>query len=149
MRLEQELQMKKPFRNTYHRAAINIVFTNNWLCSQIKEHLKPFDITMQQYNMLRILRGADEPVSTSCIRERMIDKMSDTSRMVERLCQKGWVNRDACCFDKRRVAVTISPKGKQLIESIEALSHDFDDMMNNLSPEEAELLGKLLDKIRK
>ena len=99
--------------------------------------------------MLRILRGEGNPMSTSCIRERMIDRMSDTSRLVERLCQKDLVNRDACCSDKRRVDVTISTRGLELIESIEQSGKpSLDELMGNLSEEEAFLLSDLLDKAR-
>jgi len=148
MKIEQEIKQKRPFRNVFHRAAVNLIFTNNWLCDKIKKRLKPHDITLQQYNMLRILRGAAKPLSTSCIRERMIDKMSDTSRMVERLCQKEWVKRDACCFDRRKVDVTISQKGLDLIAEIESSDVQLENDMSSLTEEEAKLLGDLLDKLR-
>ena len=148
MEIEKEIQQNKPFRSPHHKAGVNILFTNNWLCTQIKAMLKPFDITLQQYNMLRILRGAGKPMSTSCIRERMIDRMSDTSRLVDRLCQKGWVNRDACCFDKRRVDVTVSQKGLDLILEIEGADTSLEKLLTNLTDEEALLLSSLLDKVR-
>lgn len=148
MKIEQEIHQKKPFKNGYQKAAVNILFTNNWLCGEIKRKLKPHNITLQQYNMLRILRGAGDPISTRCIRERMIDKMSDTSRLVDRLCQKGLVNRDACCSDKRRVDVTISEQGLQLVSSIESTNTGLEEMLSKLTEEEAYLLSNLLDKIR-
>ena len=148
MKIEQEIHQKKPFRSGHQKAAINILFTNNWLCGEIKRKLKPYNITLQQYNMLRILRGAGDPISTRCIRERMIDKMSDTSRLVERLCQKDLVNRDACCSDKRRVDVTISAKGLKLVATVESTNSGIHEMLSNLTEEEAFLLSDLLDKIR-
>ena len=70
MKIEKAIQQKKPFRNAWHRAAVNLLYTSNWLKDQIKNHLKTYGITMQQYNVLRVLRGAGEPISTSVIRER-------------------------------------------------------------------------------
>ena len=149
MKIEQEINQTKPFRNGFHRAAVNIIFTNNWLCAEIKKKLKPFDLTLQQYNMLRILKGEGKPLSTSCIRERMIDRFSDTSRLVERLCQKDLVNRDACCSDKRKVDVTVSQKGLDLIQMVERDARPtLDQLLANLSEEEAHLLSELLDKAR-
>ncbi len=148
MKIEQELKQTKPFRSNKQRAGVNILFTHYWLCDKIKSHLKTHDITLQQYNILRILRGAGKPISTSCIRERMIDRMSDTSRLVKRLCQKGWVNSEACCSDKRRVDVTISNEGLGLIKIIEESDAGIENFLQNLSDEEAAVLNKLLDKIR-
>jgi len=148
MKIEQEIKQKRPFRNSYHKAAVNLIFTNNWLCDKIKKRLKPYGLTLQQYNMLRILRGAAKPLSTSCIRERMVDKMSDTSRMVERLCQKEWVERNACCNDRRKVDVTISPKGLDLILEVESNDVQLEDDMSKLSEDEANQLSNLLDKLR-
>ena len=86
MSLEKDINQNK-FRNEFQKATLNIIFTSNWLQSQVKLILEPADITPQQFNILRILRG-ESPISTLQIRERMLDKMSDTSRLVERLIKK-------------------------------------------------------------
>lgn len=148
MRIEEEINQTKPFKSNHHRALINLIFTSNWMSSNIKGQLKPFDITLQQYNVLRILRGAGEPISTSCIRSRMVERMADTSRLVERLCSKGWVNREACCSDKRLVDITISQQGIKMVQEIESQVDMTGEFTKNLNAEEARLLGELLDKLR-
>ena len=100
MSLEQEINQPK-FRNEKQKAVINIIYTYNWINQQIKEYLESEDLTQQQYNILRILRGsAPDPLSTLQIRERMLDKMSDTSRIVDRLVLKGLVSKKASKADK-------------------------------------------------
>lgn len=148
MRIEEEINQTKPFKSEFHKTAINLIFTSNWLASRIKVLLKPHDITMQQYNVLKILKGASKPISTSCIRGRMIERMADTSRLVERLCSKGWVNREACCSDKRLVDITLSQKGMQMVDEIEQ-EVDMSALIDmHLQPEEAKILSDLLDKMR-
>ncbi len=148
MRIEEAIQQTKPFRNSWHKAIVNILYTNNWIEEQIKTELKPYGITMQQYNVLRVLKGAGKPISTSVIRERLLDKMADTSRMVDRLHQKGLVLRKACNHDKRLVDVSISPEGEKLLASLKAVNPGLDDILRNLTEEEAEILNNLLDKAR-
>ncbi len=148
MKIEKEINQTKPFKSNHHRALINLIFTSNWMSGRIRNQLKPFDVTLQQYNVLRILRGAGKAISTSCIRGRMVEKMADTSRLVERLCTKGWVNREACCSDKRLVDITISQEGIEMIESIESQVNMIEDITKNLNPQEAKILSELLDKLR-
>jgi MarR family 2-MHQ and catechol resistance regulon transcriptional repressor len=148
MRIEQEIKQKAPFRSEKHRAHVNIVFTHNWITERSNRYVKAFDITLQQYNVLRILRGANGPLSTSAIRERMLDRMSDSSRIVDRLCQKGLVERSVSARDRRLVDVAILPKGLELLVEMDRKLADFDDVMNALSEEEAAQLNNLLDKIR-
>ena len=148
MRIEEAIQQTKPFRNARHKAIVNIIYTNNWVQEQIKSELKPYGITMQQYNVLRVLKGAGNPISTSVIRERLLDKMADTSRMVERLYQKGLVLRSSCKFDKRLVDVSISPEGEKLLSGLKNINPGLDEILAGLTEEEAEMLSGLLDKAR-
>ncbi len=148
MRIEDEINQTKPFKSECHRTAVNLIFTSNWLASKIKVLLKPYDITLQQYNVLKILKGASKPISTSCIRGRMIERMADTSRLVERLCSKGWVNREACCSDKRLVDITLSQEGINFVNDIEQKVDMSAIIDRNLEPAEAKLLSDLLDKMR-
>ena len=148
MTIENAIQQKTPFRNEWQRVAVNLIYTSNWLTEQFKAYLKPFDITLQQYNVLRILRGAGKPLSTSDIRERLLDKMSDTSRIVERLCQKGLVARSVCPNDKRLVDVTLTPEGYSFLGKLDELDSGLDVALQNLSAEEARQLSDLLDKMR-
>lgn len=136
------------FRNEYQKAIINLVYTFNWMNEKMKKVLDREDITSQQFNILRILRGAGKPISTLQIRERMLDKMSDTSRIVDRLVLKGLAKKTICANDKRLVDVSISNKGKALLEKIDQYDKDMDAIFGNLSDAEAKSLNKLLDKIR-
>jgi DNA-binding MarR family transcriptional regulator len=149
MKIEEAIKQKRPFRNAWHKATVNLLYTSNWVSDHIKEFLRPSGITMQQYNVLRVLRGAGEPISTSTIRERLLDRMSDTSRMVDRLYQKGLVNRRICPNDKRLVDVSLSENGYRLLESLDQNDSNFDALTcGNLTEQEAVLLNELLDKIR-
>jgi DNA-binding MarR family transcriptional regulator len=105
-------------------------------------------ITSQQYNILRILRGAGKPISTLQIRQRMLDKMSDSSRIVDRLVIKGMVKKNPCKTDRRLVDVVITAKGLRLLEKIDAYNGKVDNIMMNLSEAEVKKLNFLLDKIR-
>jgi len=148
MKIEQVIKQRRPFRNAWQKSIINLIYTSNWVTDRIKQLLKPYGITLQQYNVLRILRGAGEPISTSVIRERLLDKMADTSRMVDRLYQKGLVDRRVCPNDKRLVDISLSDKGRELVEELEHINAKLDSITGNLSEEEAHLLSELLDKIR-
>ena len=147
MTLEKEINQRK-FRNEYQKSAINIIYTYNWLTEKINKVFHEWDITSQQFNILRILRGAGKPLSTLQIRQRMLDKMSDTSRIVDRLVKKGLVKKTICKADRRLVDVTISEKGKKLLEKIDAYDEQMDKIMMNLTEAEAAVLNGLLDKIR-
>lgn len=128
---------------------INLLFTYGWAIERIKNFVSKEDITHQQYNILRILRGAHpQPLSTLQIRERMLDKMSDTSRIVDRLIVKDLVQKSTCTKDKRLVDVLITEKGQELLKRLDEVSSEMDDVMNNLSEEEASQLSSLLDKLR-
>jgi DNA-binding MarR family transcriptional regulator len=148
MTIEEAIKQKKPFRTEHQRAMVNLIFTTTQIREKIKKSLKPYGITMQQYNVLRILKGAGEPITTSVIRERLLDKMSDTSRMVDRLFQKGLVIREVCPSDKRLVDVSLSEKGEDLVESMNNVKQDFEEMMGGISRKEAAILNEILDKIR-
>ena len=147
MGIEKDIQQRS-FRNEYQKVTVNIIFSASWLTEKIKTFLESEDITSQQYNILRILKGSKEPLSTLQIRERMLDKMSDTSRIVERLLKKGLVEKKVCATDKRLVDVIISKKGLALLERLDKKNTQLDDIPHALNPEEAILLNKLLDKMR-
>jgi DNA-binding MarR family transcriptional regulator len=128
---------------------INIIFSSNWITEKQKRFLDPEDITPQQYNILRILRGSAKPLSTLQIRERMLDKMSDTSRIVDRLLLKALVEKRPCETDKRLVDITISEKGILVLDRLEVRNHELDHMVSDvLTQEEAATLNSLLDKMR-
>lgn len=147
MSIEKDIQ-QQAFRNEHQKATVNIIFSANWLHEKIKDFLEVEDITPQQYNILRILRGNKQPMSTLQIRERMLDKMSDTSRIVERILKKGLVEKKVCSSDKRLVDVNISKKGIAVLESLDKKNQALDSILRGLSAEEAAVLNKLLDKMR-
>jgi DNA-binding MarR family transcriptional regulator len=147
MGLEKDIKQKH-FRNEWQKAMINLTYTHNWLSEKFKTFLDRFDLTSQQFNILRILRGAGEPLSTLQIRERMLDKMSDTSRIVDRLILKGFVKKSTCPHDKRLVDVVISEAGLQVLSQIDGLSGEMDNIINGLSSDDACELNRLLDKVR-
>ena len=148
MSLDKDINSSK-FRNEYHKAIVNIIFTNNWIMERNKEIFERGDITPQQYNILRILRGAKEPLSTLQIRQRMLDKMSDTSRIVDRLLKKELVKKVVCASDKRLVDVTITQKGLDLLNELDKYNDELDNVLSSISEEEVSTLNQLLDKIRK
>lgn len=148
MKLEQEIQQDK-FRNEKHKAAVNILFTYGWLMAKFKEIFKEEDITPQQFNVLRILRGQfPNSVNLCLIRERMLDRMSDVSRIIDRLYQKKLVLRETNSTDRRQVDVKISNDGLELLKKMDYYNKDFDDVMKNLSESETKSLNILLDKLR-
>jgi len=149
MGIDQDILQTK-FRNEYQKASINLIYTHNWMLERSREFFASEDITPQQFNILRILRGSHpQPLSTLQIRERMLDKMSDTSRIVDRLLKKGLVKKITCKADRRLVDVTISDKGLKLLEKMDRHDSDMEAVFKNLTDAEAKTLNKLLDKVRK
>ena len=147
MGIEKDIQQTN-FRNEFQKMSINIIYTANWLNEKMGQILSTEDITQQQYNILRILRGSECPLSTLKIRERMLDKMSDTSRIVDRLIVKGIVEKTACVKDKRLVDITVTKKGLQLLEKLDALNESIDSILNGVSEKEAHTINQILDKLR-
>ena len=149
MRIEEEIKQSKPFPNPQVKAVVNLVFTASWLEGQQTQFLKPFGISIQQYNVLRILRGQHpKPATVKLLIERMIDKNSNASRLVEKLKKKGLVERTACAEDRRRVDVRISSAGLKLIDEINEEMDEGQREVIQLSDEEALQLSNLLDKLR-
>jgi DNA-binding MarR family transcriptional regulator len=147
MTLEKDIN-QHVFRSEYQKSALNLIYTFNWVNEKINRQFEPFDITQQQFNILRILRGAGQPLSTLQIRQRMLDKMSDTSRIVDRLIKKGMVKKTVCREDRRLVDVLLTDKGKKLLQTMDVLNEEMDSIFKYLSEAEAKQLNSLLDKIR-
>ncbi|MBL7703684.1 MAG: MarR family transcriptional regulator [Ferruginibacter sp.] len=147
MSIEKDIN-QHTFRNEYQKGIINLIYTFHWMNEKMKSVFDNEGITSQQYNILRILRGAGTPISTLQIRERMLDKMSDTSRIVDRLVLKGLVKKNTCKADKRLVDVSITAEGRAILATIDEYEKDMDAVLGNLSEAEAKTFNKLLDKIR-
>ncbi|TAL41454.1 MAG: MarR family transcriptional regulator [Chitinophagaceae bacterium] len=149
MKIEKEIQQIKPFRNNYHKAAVNLIFTGKWMMQFHSDIFKKYKLTFQQYNILRILRGQNPRAATvKLIRERMLDRMSDASRIVELLRKKELVVRNISSEDRRKTDVIITQKGLGLLEEIEKESEFMDKRLAALCTEEIVLLNNLLDKVR-
>jgi len=150
MKLEEAIK-QKTFRSEHHKMVVNIYYTNNWLHKKEDLIIESFDITPQQFNILRILRGQyPTPATINLLIERMLNKMCDASRLVEKLRKKQLLERVQCPEDRRAVNVLITEKGLQLLKEIDPiLDERYRDMEQKLSEEEAKHLNKLLDKIRK
>jgi DNA-binding MarR family transcriptional regulator len=148
MRLEDEISSSK-FTSNYHKAIVDVIYTYGWITNLLKQRLDDRDITLQQYNILRILRGQfPNPATVNLLRERMLDKMSDASRIVERLHKKGLLSRTANEKDRRAVDILISKQGLAILKELD-VDMDMDDVLKqNLSTEEAAQLCDLLDKFR-
>ncbi len=148
MKLEEEIKQSK-FRNEKHKLAVNIIYSYSWLMNKQTELFAEHDITGNQYNILRILRGQHpKPATVNLLKERMVDKMSDTSRLVERLRVKKYVQRELCPNDRRRVNVSITQKGLDVLAEIDKLNDRYDAFFKNLSIEDSKVINELLDKMR-
>ncbi len=147
MSLEDDIQ-QPIFRNEYQKGFINIIYSSNWASEKMNGLFSTKDITSQQFNILRILRGAKGPLSTLQIRQRMLDKMSDTSRIVDRLIKKGLVIKNVCKADRRLVDISICENGLTLLENMDAEIIALEDSFTKLNEEELKQLNFLLDKLR-
>ena len=148
MKLESEIMQKK-FQSEYHKAIVNIVYTYNWMIEKQTKLLKHFDVSLQQYNILRILRGQHpNPATVKLIKERMLDKMSDASRIVEKLRLKGLAERNISASDRRNVDVLITEKGLELLTRLDPHVDEMNKRLSNLDGNEIKKLNDLLDKLR-
>ncbi len=148
MKIEDEIKQDK-FKSEYQKLAINLIFTGNWINSSNAELLKPYKLTSQQYNLLRILRGQyPNPVTVNLLIERMLDKMSNASRIVDRLVKKNLVLRKSCPEDRRRVDIVITDKGMKLLDKIDLDEDKWEKRFENLTAKEATELNNFLDRLR-
>lgn len=149
MIIEKELKISKQLPE-YKRSLLNLLFTGNWVSDEITSVLKPFDITTQQFNVLRILKGRKgEACSLQTIQERMISKMSNTTRLVDKLIKKNFVKRTQCEENRRKVDIIITEEGLKALEAIgEVVEAAELNMTSQLSNEELKQLNLLLNKLR-
>lgn len=148
MGLEDDIQQPK-FNNEHAKAAINILYTSSWIYNGNASRLKKYDVTPEQYNVLRILRGSHpRKLMLADITSRMIDKSSNATRLVEKLRQKDLVKRELCESNRRQVDISITGKGLELMRSIEAGENEWVDTLKNITKAEAVELNRLLDKLR-
>lgn len=148
MGISEDIKQKE-FQSEHHKAFINLIYTHNYVINEMNIYFKSLDITRQQYNVLRILRGQyPTPCTINLIKERMLDKMSDASRIVQRLVTKELVDRENSDKDRRSVEIRISEKGLELLSNTDEKVQGFSHLLGNLDQQEVEQLNALLDKIR-
>jgi len=146
--IEEEIKQKRSFNSLQEKALVNIMYTHGWIIERMRLFFKNYGITNKQYNILRILKGADKPLSTSQIRHRMLDKMSDTTRLINRMIAKGWVKKSVSQTDRRLVDIMITDAGLDLLEEVRGIEVKAKEIFSNLSEEEIQNLSDLLDKVR-
>lgn len=148
MKIEDAIKQKR-FKSEEERLIINLVYTSSWLTSEQSRYFKQFGISVQQYNVLRILRGQQpKPASVSLIQERMLDKMSNASRLIEKLKLKKLVKRSECPSDRRQVDVVITEEGLKLLADMDKMDAHMNEICKSLTQTEMQELNKLLDKFR-
>lgn len=138
--------IKSTFKSNKVKALINIKYTSNWLNSKENEFFKPYGISPQQYNILRILRGAIDKVKVQVVKERMIERAPNATRLMDKLCDKNLIERERCSEDRRVVYVKITAEGLSLLKEVD--KNNKLNFLHKLSEEEALVLSNLLDKIR-
>jgi len=128
---------------------VNVMFTGNWVQKELTTQLRPFGLSLQQHNVLSILRGQHpNPSTLGLIQERMLDRMSNATRLVDKLLEKGYVDRCQCPENRRKVDIIITPAGLELLQKTDSVLQQITDRYAHLNAEEATLLGNLLDKVR-
>lgn len=148
MELEKEIGSNK-FEDNLHKSLVNVIYTYGWITNLIKPFFDKHHITSQQFNILRILRGQyPNPCTVNILKERMLDKMSDASRIVDRLVKKELVTRCINIKDRRAVDIKISLKGTEILKKLDDEMKTKEIFKNSLTEAEAEVLSGLLDKFR-
>lgn len=147
-RLESEIKQER-FRNEYEKVLVNLIYTYHEINRAIQVFLKTYGISLQQFNILRILRGQHpRPSSVNLLKDRMIDKSSDVSRIIDRLARKKLIKRHTCRTDRRQLDVLISREGLEVLSEIDRHTDFFDQLVSGLNKKEARALNSLLDKQR-
>lgn len=148
MKLEEEIKQSK-FKNEYHKLGVNIIYTANWLVHHHSKHCKEFDITPEQFNILRILRGQyPNPATVNLLIERMLNKMSNASRLVEKLRKKGLVERKISKEDRRACDIIITKKGLELLGELDETEKEWLKLVSHLSENDVKKTNEILDKLR-
>ena len=146
MKIEDIIQTN--FKSSQQKAIVNLRYTSNFLGNIQNNFMAQYDLTMPQFNILRILRGAKSALNVNSVKDRMVEKSPNTTRLMDKLIEKGLIERVRCNEDRRVVYVEITKKGLQLLVEID-IKLDANSIMNlNLTDQESEILSDLLDKVR-
>lgn len=144
-----EEEIKSKFISIKHKAVINVVFTANWINSESNNILRPFGISIQQFNILRILRGSKgTPLSVQTIKERMVERAPNITRLMDKLLEKELIGRVRCEHDRRVVFIEIMPEGLKLLGKLDEIFPQSNQMVDNITEKEAEELNRILNKLR-
>jgi DNA-binding MarR family transcriptional regulator len=148
MKLEDEIKQKS-FSSPYLRMVVNVMFTGNWLQKALSCQLKQYGVSLQQHNVLMILRGQHpNPATLGLIQERMLDRDSNATRLVDKLLEKGLVTRCQCPGNRRKVDILITEKGLDLLKQTDGTLSDIEEKYSHITPAEATQIGEWMDKIR-
>jgi DNA-binding MarR family transcriptional regulator len=148
VKIEEEIKQTK-FQSTSQKAYLNIIFTANWIQGKAREVLKPYGLTLQQYNVLRILRGRYPNCAyPNEIKAVMLDKNPDLTRLCDRMITNGWISREIDVENRRKMKISITPTGLELLSSLDNILDDLQNTYMNLSDKENETLSNLLDQFR-
>ncbi|HLP20859.1 MAG TPA: MarR family transcriptional regulator [Chitinophagales bacterium] len=147
--IEEEIKQQKKFESEHEKAMVNILYTSSWLHNKNAARFKEFDITPEQYNVLRILRGSHpKPLMLGEVTCRMLDKNSNATRLVEKLRLKGLVKRELCPNNRRQVDIVITDKGLTLLSKIDFTTEEWNASLKTITKAEAQELNRILDKLR-
>lgn len=148
MKLEEEIKQEK-FKSEHHKLMINLLFTSSWLQRMQLSLLRPYDLTPPQYNILRILRGAKgELLNLGEITSRMIDRSSNTSRLIDKLVIKKWVSRKTCPDDRRQSEICITKEGLKVLEQLDKPIDSITEQFHFMSVKETKEVNQFLDQLR-
>jgi DNA-binding MarR family transcriptional regulator len=149
MKIEQAINQRK-FRDEHHKVVVNLLYTGNWLRDALGANLKSLGLLPQHYNALRIIRGKHpEPLSAGSIKEVMLDKASDVTRLLDKLEKLNYIQRRLCPHNRRKMDINITQQGLQLLDELDVPMDSFyKELIQRLSEEDAKLLSDLLDKMR-
>jgi DNA-binding MarR family transcriptional regulator len=148
MKIEDAIQQKE-FKDPYNKLVVNFLYTHSYIVTVQNALFKPYDLSPEQYNVLRILRGQNGvPATVSSIQDRMLNKMSNASRLVEKLKQKGLVKREECPKDRRQVDVVITLNGLEILKELELKVDESNRSFVHLSTDDVQLMNELLEKMR-
>lgn len=148
MKLEEEIKQSR-FESQQQKAVLNVIFTANWINTNFRDVFKPYDLTPQQYNVLRILRGRHpKAANPGEIKEVMLDKNPDLTRLCDRLCKVGLITRTIDRNNRRKMNIKITDKGLDVLAQIDPEMNKLQDTMNHLTEQEATMLSDLMDKMR-
>ncbi len=149
MRFEDEIKTKQPIKNEKGKAVINTIYTGNLLTEMVVQDLKKYDINDQHFNVLRILKGRyPEAISPGDIKEVLLNKRGDLTRLLDKLDKKGWVKRTTNVENRRMVDVVLTAKG---VKALDRINKDFvgaQALSDNITIAEAKELNRILDKLR-